>query len=48
MLSFAANTIYMAISCSNLEPKTEPSAKCATGETRALHANSGGAGIEQT
>lgn len=30
MLSFAANTIYMAISCSNLEPKTEPSAKCAT------------------
>ncbi|MEQ2187700.1 hypothetical protein GOODEAATRI_007215, partial [Goodea atripinnis] len=24
MLSLAANTIYMAISCSNLQPKTEP------------------------
>ncbi|XP_008288129.1 transmembrane protein 245 [Stegastes partitus] len=24
MLSFAANTIYMAISCSNLQPKTQP------------------------
>ncbi|KAK5608893.1 hypothetical protein CRENBAI_018845 [Crenichthys baileyi] len=27
MLSLAANTIYMAISCSNLQPKTEPSEK---------------------
>ena len=32
MLSFAANTIYMAISCSNLQPKTEPGATCTTGE----------------
>ncbi|CAL1611195.1 unnamed protein product [Knipowitschia caucasica] len=30
MLSFAANTIYMAISCSNLQPKTEPGAACTT------------------
>ncbi|XP_055083781.1 transmembrane protein 245 isoform X2 [Periophthalmus magnuspinnatus] len=30
MLSFAANTIYMAISCSNLQPKTEPGGTCTT------------------
>lgn len=32
MLSFAANTIYMAISCSNLQPKTEPGEKTTTGK----------------
>ncbi|XP_038146961.1 transmembrane protein 245 isoform X2 [Cyprinodon tularosa] len=31
MLSLAANTIYMAISCSNLQPKTEPSETSSTG-----------------
>ncbi|XP_045894497.1 transmembrane protein 245 isoform X2 [Micropterus dolomieu] len=30
VLSFAANTIYMAISCSNLQPKTEPSENTTT------------------
>ncbi|XP_030605410.1 transmembrane protein 245 isoform X1 [Archocentrus centrarchus] len=30
VLSFAANTIYMAISCSNLQPKTEPSGSSST------------------
>ena len=32
MLSFAANTIYMAISCSNLQVKSEPSENSTTGE----------------
>ncbi|XP_056301168.1 transmembrane protein 245 isoform X2 [Pseudoliparis swirei] len=31
VLSFAANTIYMAISCSNLQRKTEPRKNSATG-----------------
>lgn len=40
VLSFAANTIYMAISCSNLQPKTEPSDSSTTGEKRMLNAKS--------
>lgn len=32
VLSFAANTIYMAISCSNLQPQSEPREKSASGK----------------
>uniref|UniRef100_A0A8C6SEB6 Transmembrane protein 245 n=1 Tax=Neogobius melanostomus TaxID=47308 RepID=A0A8C6SEB6_9GOBI len=42
MLSFAANTIFMAISCSNLQPKTEPGGTFTTGETHAPHPSSVG------
>lgn len=34
MLSFAANTIYMAISCSNVKPKTEPGENPNTGKNQ--------------
>lgn len=37
VLSFAANTIYMAISCSNLQPKTELSGSSSTGKLAALY-----------
>ncbi|XP_034409822.1 transmembrane protein 245 isoform X1 [Cyclopterus lumpus] len=36
VLSFAANTIYMAISCSNLQMKTEPRKDSATGGVQSL------------
>ncbi|XP_075965225.1 transmembrane protein 245 [Anarhichas minor] len=36
VLSFAANTIYMAISCSNLQMKTEPSENSATGGVQSV------------
>lgn len=37
VLSFAANTIYMAISCSNLQPKTELSGSSSTGKLAVLY-----------
>ncbi|XP_029957935.1 transmembrane protein 245 isoform X2 [Salarias fasciatus] len=36
VLSFAANTIYMAISCSNLQPKTEASENNTTGGVQSV------------
>ncbi|XP_031709099.1 transmembrane protein 245 isoform X2 [Anarrhichthys ocellatus] len=36
VLSFAANTIYMAISCSNLQMKPEPSENSATGGVQSV------------
>ncbi|XP_017280555.1 transmembrane protein 245 isoform X1 [Kryptolebias marmoratus] len=36
MLSFAANTFFMAISCSNLQPKTEPSENSSTGGVQSV------------
>ena len=37
VLSFAANTFYMAISCSNLQPKTEPGENPVTGKITSVH-----------
>ncbi|KAM4580941.1 transmembrane protein 245 isoform 2-T2 [Odontesthes bonariensis] len=36
MLSFAANTIFMAISCSNVKPKAEPSENATTDGVRSV------------
>lgn len=36
VLSFAANTIYMAISCSNLQLKTEPNGNSARGKKSSI------------